>query len=62
MRLPFTLPPTSEQIRIVAKVDELMMLCDQLEARLGGAVEAHAAFASAAVHHVEVPTGSARAA
>lgn len=32
--LPFTLPPPAEQRRIVAKVDQLMALVDQLEAQL----------------------------
>jgi len=34
-------PPLAEQHRIVAKVDELMALCDQLEAQHSNAAEAH---------------------
>ena len=36
------LPPLAEQHRIVAKVDELMALCDRLEARQADADSAHA--------------------
>ena len=38
---PTALPPLAEQCRIVAKVDELMALCDQLEAQHSNAAEAH---------------------
>ncbi|MEC6830688.1 restriction endonuclease subunit S [Photobacterium toruni] len=35
------IPPTEEQHRIVAKVDELMTLCDQLEQQTEANIEAH---------------------
>lgn len=40
--IPVDLPPLAEQHRIVAKVDELMALCDRLEARQTDAQRAHA--------------------
>lgn len=39
--LPVALPPLEEQQRIVAKVDELMQLCDQLEQQQNLSSEAH---------------------
>ncbi|MEZ9648088.1 restriction endonuclease subunit S [Vibrio sp. 10N.261.52.C2] len=35
------LPPENEQRRIIAKVDELMTLCDQLEQQTEASIEAH---------------------
>lgn len=37
----FAIPPIAEQHRIVAKVDELMTLCDQLEAQHSDAADVH---------------------
>jgi len=39
---PFAFPALSEQLRIVAKVDELMALCGRLEAQQADAESAHA--------------------
>jgi len=40
-KLKIPIPPLAEQHRIVAKVDELMALCDQLEQQHSNAQEAH---------------------
>jgi len=45
----FPLPPLAEQKRIVAKVDELMALCDQLEAQQQERDKQHAALARASL-------------
>ncbi len=45
VRIP--LPPLAEQKRIVAKVEELMRWCDQLEAQLAAAESAGAALLDA---------------
>lgn len=39
--LPIALPPLAEQRRIIAKVDELMVLCDTLEAQAEDSLKAH---------------------
>jgi type I restriction enzyme, S subunit len=50
--IPVALPPLPEQRRIVAKVDELMALCDRLEARLTAAREKSTHLAASVVHHL----------
>jgi type I restriction enzyme, S subunit len=49
LNLALPLPPLAEQHRIVAKVDELMALCDQLKAQLQQARQQHAQLASVLV-------------
>lgn len=46
---PIPLPPLSEQQRIVAKVDELMALCDRLEQHLKDATDKQTAILNAVV-------------
>jgi type I restriction enzyme, S subunit len=52
--LPLPIPPLPKQHRIVAKIDAMLILCDILETHLAAAREAQAAFAAAAVHHLDV--------
>ena len=47
--LPIPIAPTEEQHRIVAKVTELLALCDQLKARIAAARAKHAQLAEALV-------------
>lgn len=46
---PFPLPPLAEQSRIVAKVEELMALCDRLEAEQGHAARVQGHWVEAAL-------------
>jgi type I restriction enzyme S subunit len=56
-QLPIALPPLAEQKRIVAKVNELMALCDRLEAQQQDRADQHAALARAALaRFVAAPT------
>jgi type I restriction enzyme S subunit len=53
MKIP--LPPLAEQRRIVAKVDELMALCDQLEASLAAAATDRARLLESLLHEALAP-------
>jgi type I restriction enzyme S subunit len=49
------LPPLAEQQRIVAKVDELMALCDRLEAQLAAARTESRRLLEAVLHEALAP-------
>ncbi|MGH8557164.1 MAG: restriction endonuclease subunit S [Methylococcales bacterium] len=53
--LPIALPPLAEQRRIVAKVDQLMALVDQLETQLTAARATSGALLNAAIHELLNP-------
>ncbi len=53
--LPLPLPPLAEQHRIVAKVGDLMVLCDCLEASLGTAGDMRRRLLDALLHEALVP-------
>jgi type I restriction enzyme S subunit len=53
--IPFPLPPLAEQHRIVAKVDELMVLCDRLEAAQGSREATRDRLAAASLGRLNAP-------
>ncbi len=50
--LPIAIPPLAEQHRIVAKVDELMALCDRLEAAQGEREQRRDRLVAASLHRI----------
>lgn len=55
MNIAFPLPPLAEQHRIVAKVGELMALCDQLEAAKVEREQSRDRLLAANLHHLNQP-------
>ena len=55
----FPLPPLAEQHRIVAKVDELMALCDQLEAVKTEREQSRDRLVAASLHRLNSPADTA---
>ncbi|MBO2568878.1 restriction endonuclease subunit S [Shewanella algae] len=53
------LPPLSEQHRIVAKVDELMALCDHLEQQTDASIEAHQQLVTVLLDSLLLPPATA---
>lgn len=58
---PFSLPPLAEQHRIVAKVDELMVLCDQLEQARAGREAVRDRLTTASLARLTAPETDAEA-
>jgi type I restriction enzyme, S subunit len=57
--LPIPLPPLAEQHRIVAKVDELMALCDELEAAKTEREQSRDRLVAASLHRLNSPADTA---
>ena len=59
--IPIVLPPLAEQHRIVAKVDELMALCDQLEAAKTEREQSRDRLVAASLHRLNSPADAEEA-